>query len=70
MAGKGSSRKPASRRDGVKIHQFPSAQERAQQQPRPPFPAQHQPRPGLESKVQPRPEYQAPQYKGSEKLKD
>ena len=70
MAGKGSSRKPASRRDGVKIHQFPSAQERGPQQPRPPFPAQHQRRPGLESKVQPRPEYQAPQYKGSEKLKD
>jgi NAD(P)-dependent dehydrogenase (short-subunit alcohol dehydrogenase family) len=72
MAAKNSSRKKASGRDGAKIHQFPSAQERAgrQQQPRPPFPAQHQQRPGLEKKVQPRPEYQAPLYKGSEKLKD
>ena len=72
MAGKNSSRKQTSRKDGAKVHQFPSAQERAerQQQPRPPFPPQHQQRPGLESKVQPRPEYQAPLYKGSEKLKD
>ena len=65
MAGKSSSRKKSSDRDGAKIHQFPTAQERAgrQQQPRPPFPAQHQRKPGLESKVQPRPEYQAPLYK-------
>ena len=72
MAGKSSSRKKSSDRDGAKIHQFPTAQERAgrQQQPRPPFPAQHQRKPGLESKVQPRPEYQAPLYKGSGKLKD
>jgi NAD(P)-dependent dehydrogenase (short-subunit alcohol dehydrogenase family) len=72
MASKNSSRKRTAPKDGAKIHQFPSAQERTQrqQQPRPPFPAQHQQRPGLESKVQPRPEYQAPLYKGSEKLKD
>ena len=72
MAGKSSSRKKSSDRDGAKIHQFPTAQERAgrQQQPRPPFPAQHQRKPGLESKVQPRPEYQAPLCKGSGKLKD
>lgn len=70
MAGKNSSSKQSSRKDGAKIHQFPSVQERAGRQPRPPFPPQHQPRPGLESKVQPRPEYQAPLYKGSEKLKD
>ena len=72
MAGKSSSRKQNSRRDGAKIHQFPSPEERSrrQQQPRPPFPPQHQQRPGLESKVQPRPQYEAPLYKGSEKLKN
>lgn len=72
MAARNSSRRHNSRRSGAKIHQFPSPQEReqTQQQPRPPFPPQHQRRPGLESKVRPRPEYQAPLYKGSEKLKD
>ena len=72
MAGKNNPRKQASRKNGAKIHQFPSPQQRGprQQQPRPPFPAQHQPRPGREARMQPRPEYQAPLYKGSEKLKD
>jgi NAD(P)-dependent dehydrogenase (short-subunit alcohol dehydrogenase family) len=72
MAGKNNSRKQTSRKNGAKIHQFPSPQERSQrqQQPRPPFPAQHQPRPGQEARMQPRPEYQAPLYKGSGKLKD
>jgi len=41
-----------------------------QKQPKPPFPEQHQEPPGLESKLQPRPHYQAPLYRGSEKLKD
>src|SRR6185436_6105620 len=31
-------------------------------------PAQHQKKPGLESKVKPRPRYEAPNYKGSDKL--
>ena len=38
--------------------------------PRPPFPEQQQPSPGLESEIKPRPAYQAPLYKGSEKLQD
>lgn len=38
-------------------------------QPKSPMPAQHQQKPGLESKVKPRPRYQAPLYKGAEKLK-
>lgn len=38
--------------------------------PKPPFPKQHQPHPGIEAKVKPRPQYQAPLYKGSEKLLD
>jgi NAD(P)-dependent dehydrogenase (short-subunit alcohol dehydrogenase family) len=72
MAGKNNSRKQASRKNGAKIHQFPSPQEGnpRQQQPRPPFPPQHQRRPGQEVRMHPRPEYQAPLYKGSEKLKD
>jgi NAD(P)-dependent dehydrogenase (short-subunit alcohol dehydrogenase family) len=42
---------------------------KVQEQPKPPFPKQHQEKPGLESKVRPRPEYQAPLYRGSDKLK-
>lgn len=38
--------------------------------PKSPLPAQTQPKPGLESEMHPRPQYQAPAYRGSEKLKD
>ncbi|HEV7248634.1 MAG TPA: SDR family oxidoreductase [Shinella sp.] len=38
--------------------------------PVPPFPQQHQPKPGNEAKLDPAPMYDAPFYKGSEKLKD
>lgn len=38
-------------------------------QPKSPMPAQHQAKPGIESKLDPRPRYEAPNYKGSEKLK-
>lgn len=37
--------------------------------PTSPLPAQHQPKPGKESKMHPAPDYQAENYKGSEKLK-
>ena len=37
--------------------------------PVPPFPKQHQPKPGSEAKLDPAPMYDAPFYKGSEKLK-
>ena len=53
-----------------KVHEFPRKRGRQQQQPEPPFPKQHQKRPGLESRMSPRPEYQAPLYKGADKLKD
>lgn len=33
------------------------------------MPAQHQPKPGLEWKIDPRPRYQAPLYKGADRLK-
>jgi len=38
--------------------------------PEPPLPQQHQAKPGSEAKLDPAPMYQAPYYKGSEKLKD
>jgi NAD(P)-dependent dehydrogenase (short-subunit alcohol dehydrogenase family) len=37
--------------------------------PKPPLPAQHLEKPGLESDLEPRPLYEAPHYRGSEKLK-
>ena len=40
-----------------------------QAEPRSPMPAQHQEKPGVESKVSPKPKYEAPLYKGSDKLK-
>jgi NAD(P)-dependent dehydrogenase (short-subunit alcohol dehydrogenase family) len=38
-------------------------------EPKSPMPAQHQKKPGIESKLDPRPRYEAPNYKGAEKLK-
>ena len=38
--------------------------------PKPPFPKQHQQHPGIEAKIKPRPQYEAPLYKGAEKLLD
>ncbi len=42
----------------------------ARRYPEPPLPEQHQPKPGDESALDPEPMYDAPFYKGSEKLKD
>jgi len=38
--------------------------------PKNPMPEQKQPHPGLEKDIEPRPQYEAPNYKGSEKLAD
>ena len=38
--------------------------------PEPPFPEQHLKKPGLESDLDPKPMFEAPYYKGSEKLQD
>ena len=38
--------------------------------PAPPFPQQHHQKPGIEARIEPKPMYDAPYYKGSEKLKD
>ena len=59
----------------AKVFTFPSREAEAsarrgqQKEPKPPFPEQHQERPGLEKKIEPRPQYEAPRYRGSEKLK-
>ncbi len=42
----------------------------AREYPAPPFPKQHQTKPGMEGELDPAPMYDAPFYKGSEKLKD
>jgi NAD(P)-dependent dehydrogenase (short-subunit alcohol dehydrogenase family) len=42
----------------------------ARRYPEPPLPRQHQPKPGRESDLSPQPMFDAPFYKGSEKLKD
>ena len=41
-----------------------------QREPKGPMPAQEQPKPGIESEMTPRPRYDAPLYRGSDKLKD
>ena len=41
-----------------------------EEQPKSPMPPQHQPKPGIEAEMKPKPEFLAPNYKGSEKLKD
>ena len=39
------------------------------EEPKSPMPPQHQRKPGIESKLDPRPRYEAPHYKGADKLK-
>jgi NAD(P)-dependent dehydrogenase (short-subunit alcohol dehydrogenase family) len=39
-----------------------------QDQPKPPYPEQHQSPPGIEERLEPEPQYQAPLYKGANKL--
>lgn len=41
----------------------------SERRPKNPFPKQHQRRPGKESRITPRPLFQAPAYKGSDKLR-
>ena len=42
---------------------------RTKPHPRPPFPPQHQHKPGIESQLRPLPQYEAPEYRGADKLK-
>jgi NAD(P)-dependent dehydrogenase (short-subunit alcohol dehydrogenase family) len=41
---------------------------RPPREPLPPFPSQHQERPGIEARMKPRPRYEAPAYRGADKL--
>src|SRR5688500_7002805 len=43
--------------------------QRTKSQPKSPLPPQSQPKPGLDSEMTPEPRYQAPLYKGADKLK-
>src|SRR5207249_8202560 len=53
----------------LKTKRSPQAMPKLQKEPKPPMPPQQQEPPGLESEMKPRPRYQAPLYKGAEKLK-
>lgn len=57
-------KRPESKKDSGAVQAGPRAQ------PEPPFPEQHLEKPGLEKEIEPRPRYLAPDYQGSEKLKD
>ena len=59
----------ADRKLGATVHEFPSGRQ-TQHEPKPPFPEQHQEKPGIEAKIEPRPRYEAPLYRGAEKLKN
>jgi NAD(P)-dependent dehydrogenase (short-subunit alcohol dehydrogenase family) len=48
----------------------PAPQTGQRRYPVSPLPKQHQAKPGIESELQPRPMFEAPEYKGSEKLRD
>jgi NAD(P)-dependent dehydrogenase (short-subunit alcohol dehydrogenase family) len=63
----GKSNKGASKKGGGKEKAPPQGQ---QKQPLSPMPAQHQKKPGIEARITPRPEYEAPLYRGSDKLRD
>ncbi|HEX8162740.1 MAG TPA: SDR family oxidoreductase [Pyrinomonadaceae bacterium] len=62
---KGGGKKSAAKKGGAKR----GGAGGRQRQPASPMPAQHQEKPGLESRLTPRPEYEAPLYKGADKLR-
>lgn len=53
-----------------KLVEFENRSKNRQEKPKPPFPKQHQQRPGQEADIRPRPRYEAPSYRGADKLKD
>ena len=55
--------------DGAGKKSAKPKQAAARKQPELPLPEQHQAKPGKEHQLRPRPRFQAPQYKGSDKLK-
>ena len=57
-------------RQGGGQPQEKAVQAGARPQPELPFPAQHMEKPGIEAQMEPKPCYEAPDYRGSDKLKD
>jgi len=53
-----------------KLMPFKTRTKHQQKEPKPPFPEQHQSHPGIEAEVEPRPKYDAPLYRGADKLLD
>src|SRR5690554_3406272 len=66
----GQDQKDAKPTSGQKPTDPPATQAGTRDEPEPPMPAQHQSKPGHESELDPQPRYQAPGYRGSDKLKD
>ena len=65
---KKSGKKTAKKSAPVMEFKSPAKKSGAQKEPKAPLPAQAQERPGIEAKMKPRPRYEAPLYKGSNKL--
>ncbi|MCA1615529.1 MAG: hypothetical protein LC800_15800 [Acidobacteria bacterium] len=63
-AAEGGAKKGGAKKGGAK-----SPPQSVQRQPVSPLPAQHQAKPGIEAEMTPRPEYEAPLYRGADKLR-
>jgi NAD(P)-dependent dehydrogenase (short-subunit alcohol dehydrogenase family) len=59
---------PAKKSARVMEFKQPEKKSGRQKEPKAPLPPQEQPKPGIEAKMKPRPRYEAPLYKGSNKL--
>lgn len=70
MPSRSAAQKRANPKQEKKIFHFPARKSGQLKQPKSPMPAQQQPKPGIEARIEPRPKYEAPFYKGSEKLLD
>ena len=71
MARRPTAQKKTSRPESKgKLMPFKTRTKNQQKEPKPPFPKQHQSHPGIEAEVQPRPKYDAPLYRGADKLLD
>jgi NAD(P)-dependent dehydrogenase (short-subunit alcohol dehydrogenase family) len=65
---KKSAKKPAKKSARLMEFKQPEKKSGHQKEPKTPLPPQEQPKPGIESKMKPRPRYEAPLYKGANKL--
>ena len=63
-------RKDAQGKQGSGQQKDKAVQAGARPQPELPFPAQHMEKPGIEARMELKPRYEAPDYRGSDKLKD